>query len=145
MPEWLQHLPAHDLRRENLDAMAILVKDILESGDYSLRDAMTTARALLCTNCRRLNAAPDNVRTVAGSMPIGEGDRFVNSVFNCKGRCCWRCQTALPTQLVCQSGDDHESQDRDCEQAQEWWTGAAARESTIWTRYRPMMRFPANN
>jgi hypothetical protein len=56
---WLQHLPAHDPRRENLDAMAILVKDIIESGDYSLRDAMTTARALLCTNCRRLNAAPE--------------------------------------------------------------------------------------
>lgn len=57
--KWLEHLPAHDPRRENLDAMAILVKDILESGDYSLHDAMTTARALLCTNCRRLNAAPD--------------------------------------------------------------------------------------
>jgi hypothetical protein len=56
---WLQHLPANDPRRENLDAMAILVKDIIESGDYSLRDAMTTARALLCTNCRRLNAAPE--------------------------------------------------------------------------------------
>lgn len=57
--EWLQHLSAHDRRRENLDVMAILAKDILESGDYSLHEAMTTARALLCTNCRRLNAAPD--------------------------------------------------------------------------------------
>lgn len=56
---WLQHLPAHDPRRKNLDAVAILVKDILESGDYSIHDAMTTARALLCTNCRRLNAAPE--------------------------------------------------------------------------------------
>lgn len=56
---WLEHLPAHDPRRENLDATAILVKDIIESGDYSLHDAMTTARALLCTNCRRLNAAPE--------------------------------------------------------------------------------------
>lgn len=57
--KWLQHLPAHDPRRQNLDVMAILAKDILESGDYSLHEAMTTARALLCTNCRRLNAAPD--------------------------------------------------------------------------------------
>lgn len=57
--KWLENLPAHDPQRENLDAIAVLIKDILESGDYSLRDAMTTARALLCTNCRRLNAAPD--------------------------------------------------------------------------------------
>ena len=57
--KWLDHLPAHDPRHENLDVMTILVKDILESGDYSLHDAMTTARALLCTNCRRLKAAPD--------------------------------------------------------------------------------------
>jgi hypothetical protein len=57
--KWLENLPAHDPRRENLDVMAVLIKDIIESGDYSLRDAMTTARALLCTNCRRLNAAPD--------------------------------------------------------------------------------------
>lgn len=57
--KWLEHLPVHDPRRENLDVMAILVKDILESGDYFLHEAMTTARALLCTNCRRLSAAPD--------------------------------------------------------------------------------------
>lgn len=56
---WLQHLPAHDHRRANLNVMEVLVKDILESGDYSVPDAMTTARALLCTNCRRLNAAPE--------------------------------------------------------------------------------------
>lgn len=57
--KWLQHLPAHDHRRANLNVMEVLVKDILESGDYSVPDAMTTARALLCTNCRRLNAAPE--------------------------------------------------------------------------------------
>lgn len=56
---WLQHLPAHDPRRENLNATVFLVRDIIESGDYSLHDATTTARALLCTNCRRLNAAPE--------------------------------------------------------------------------------------
>lgn len=57
--KWSERLPAHDHRRTNLNVMEVLVKDILESGDYSVPDAMTTARALLCTNCRRLNAAPE--------------------------------------------------------------------------------------
>ena len=57
--KWLEQLPVHDPRRESLNVMAGVVKDIVQSGDYSLHDAMTTARALLCTNCRRLNAAPD--------------------------------------------------------------------------------------
>lgn len=57
--KWLEHLPAHDPQRKNLNATKILVKDILDSGDYSEIDSRTTVRALLCTNCRRLDAAPE--------------------------------------------------------------------------------------
>ena len=56
--KWLQHLPAHDRRRENLNITERFVEDLLESGDDYLGHAMANARALLCVNCRRLDAAP---------------------------------------------------------------------------------------
>ncbi len=56
--EWLQHLSAHDRRRENLNITERFVEDLLESGDDLLGHAMANARALLCVNCRRLDAAP---------------------------------------------------------------------------------------
>lgn len=57
--EWLQHLPAHDRRRENLNMTERFVEDLLESRDDLLGHAMANARALLCVNCRRLDAAPE--------------------------------------------------------------------------------------
>lgn len=56
--KWLQHLPAHDLRRENLNITVRFVEGLLESGDDFLGHAMANVRALLCVNCRRLDAAP---------------------------------------------------------------------------------------
>lgn len=57
--KWLEHLPVHDPRFKRLNATEILFKDMLESGAYSGIYVMTTAHALLCTNCRRLDAAPE--------------------------------------------------------------------------------------
>lgn len=57
--KWLEHLPAHDRRRENLNITERFVEDLLESDDDYLDHAMANARALLCVNCRRLNAAPE--------------------------------------------------------------------------------------
>lgn len=56
--KWLQRLPAHDRRRENLNITERFVEDLLESGNDFLGHAMADARALLCVNCRRLDAAP---------------------------------------------------------------------------------------
>lgn len=56
--EWLKQLSVHDSRRGNLTAMQMLMKDLIKTGNCSSAD-MTTARALLCSNCRRLNAAPE--------------------------------------------------------------------------------------
>ncbi|MDA8257742.1 MAG: hypothetical protein M0Z99_19285 [Betaproteobacteria bacterium] len=56
--KWLQHLPADDRRRENLNITERFVENLLESGDEFLGHAMANTRALLCVNCRRLDAAP---------------------------------------------------------------------------------------
>lgn len=57
--KWLEHLPAHDSRRENLSITERFVQDSLESCDDFLDCTMANARALLCVNCRRLDAAPE--------------------------------------------------------------------------------------
>lgn len=53
--KWMEQLIANDPRRQSLSHLASLVKAYLEAEDYSTM-AMTTARALLCVNCRRLDA-----------------------------------------------------------------------------------------
>lgn len=54
--EWLDRVAVADPKRGDLVRMGILVEDLIRSGDHSI-PAMTITRALLCTNCRRLNAA----------------------------------------------------------------------------------------
>jgi hypothetical protein len=54
--DWVEHLPVDDPQRKNLIYLGILADDLVRAGDYS-PNAMTTAQALLCVNCRRLNAA----------------------------------------------------------------------------------------
>lgn len=54
--DWLERVPVADPQRGDLVRMGILVEDLIRAGDHSVA-AMTTTRALLCTNCRRLNAA----------------------------------------------------------------------------------------
>ena len=54
--EWLERVAVADPQRGDLVRMGILVEDLIRSGNQSVA-AMTTTRALLCTNCRRLNAA----------------------------------------------------------------------------------------
>lgn len=58
---WLERMPAADPQREHLIRMGILAEDLIRAGDYSV-DAMTTARALLCANCRRLDASQGKCR-----------------------------------------------------------------------------------
>lgn len=53
---WLERIPANEPKRGHLTGMCILVEDLVNAGDHSMA-AMTTARALLCSNCRRLDAA----------------------------------------------------------------------------------------
>lgn len=53
---WLARIPVAEPKRERLIGMCRLVEDQVRTGDHSPA-TMTTARALLCTNCRRLNAA----------------------------------------------------------------------------------------
>lgn len=53
---WLERIPASEPKRGRLTGMCVLVEDLVSAGDHSLA-AMTTARALLCNNCRRLNAS----------------------------------------------------------------------------------------
>lgn len=57
--KWLECIPVHDHRIKNLNATEVLIQNILESGAYSENYVMTTAHTLLCTNCRRLEAAPE--------------------------------------------------------------------------------------
>lgn len=54
---WLERIPAADAQREHLIRMGILAESLMKTGDYSPA-AMTTARMLLCANCRYLDAAP---------------------------------------------------------------------------------------
>ncbi len=53
---WLERTPVAEPKRGRLIGMCVLVEDLVKAGDHSLA-AMTTARALLCSNCRRLNAS----------------------------------------------------------------------------------------
>lgn len=53
---WLERIPAAEPKRGRLTGMCVLVEDLVRVGDHSVA-AMTTVRALLCSNCRRLNAA----------------------------------------------------------------------------------------
>jgi len=53
---WVERLAVDAPPRKNLIFLGILTDDLVRAGDYSV-DAMTTVRALLCTNCRRLDAA----------------------------------------------------------------------------------------
>lgn len=54
---WLGQIPAADPQREHLIRMGILAEGLMKTGDHSPA-AMTTARMLLCANCRHLDAAP---------------------------------------------------------------------------------------
>jgi hypothetical protein len=53
---WGDQIPVNDPQRQRLTRVGSLAEDLLRNGDYS-STAMTTARALLCVNCRRLNAS----------------------------------------------------------------------------------------
>ena len=53
---WLERIPATEPKRGRVIGMCVLVEDLVRAGDHSVA-AMTTARALLCSNCRRLDAA----------------------------------------------------------------------------------------
>ena len=55
---WLERIPAGDPQREHLIRMGILAENLMKIGDHSPA-AMTTARMLLCANCRYLNAGPE--------------------------------------------------------------------------------------
>jgi hypothetical protein len=54
--KWLEQVSASDPVRGNLILMSAFAEELVKTGDQS-PDAMTTIRALLCSNCRRLNAA----------------------------------------------------------------------------------------
>lgn len=55
---WLERIPAADLRREHLIRMGVLAENLVRAADHSPA-AMTMARALLCANCRRFDAAQE--------------------------------------------------------------------------------------
>lgn len=55
---WLSQIPAADPQREHLIRMGILAENLMKNGDHSPA-AMTTARMLLCANCRYLGAGPE--------------------------------------------------------------------------------------
>ena len=54
--EWVERLPVHDPEREAAIRLAMLTEDLVRTGDRSPR-ALSHVRSLLCSNCRRLNAA----------------------------------------------------------------------------------------
>lgn len=58
---WAKRSAVTDSARGDLVRMSVLAEDLIRAGDHSAA-AMTTARALLCTNCRRLNAADGKCR-----------------------------------------------------------------------------------
>lgn len=55
--KWVEHVEVHDPHRVNLIDLGLLIDDLVRVGDYS-SEAMTDVRVLLCSGCRRLNAAP---------------------------------------------------------------------------------------
>lgn len=54
--KWVESLAVHDPQRVKLIHLGILTDDLVRVGDYSSA-ALTTVRTLLCTHCRRLDAA----------------------------------------------------------------------------------------
>ena len=55
--EWVAGLPGHDLQREAILHLGTLANDLIRDGNAASLLAMTQLRALLCGNCRHLNAA----------------------------------------------------------------------------------------
>ncbi|MDP1612909.1 MAG: hypothetical protein Q8M11_17790 [Sulfuritalea sp.] len=55
---WLEGIPADDPRREHLIRMGVLAENLVRAADHSPA-AMAMARALLCANCRRFDAAQE--------------------------------------------------------------------------------------
>ncbi len=54
--QWLEQFHLPDAQHEKVARLGVLATDLVKRGDFS-SVAMTTARALLCVNCRRLDAA----------------------------------------------------------------------------------------
>lgn len=54
--KWLERIPALDSHRESVLRMGILADDLAMNGTPSAA-AMGALRAMLCANCRRLDAA----------------------------------------------------------------------------------------
>jgi hypothetical protein len=54
--QWVEHIPVHDLQREAILHLGNLAEDLIRNSNTSLL-AMAQLRALLCGNCRHLNAA----------------------------------------------------------------------------------------
>jgi len=52
---WLQEQPRHDQQHERLALAMASIEDFMRKNDYSI-EAKTVGRALMCVNCRRLNA-----------------------------------------------------------------------------------------
>jgi hypothetical protein len=52
----VEHIPVHDLQHEALLHLGNLAEDLIKNCNTSLL-AMAQLRALLCGNCRHLNAA----------------------------------------------------------------------------------------
>lgn len=72
--EWLQRLPAHDPRREDLIRIERLAESLVRNGSDSLL-AMSYMRTMLCTACRRMNTAqgqclgPERCLLLNGASP----------------------------------------------------------------------------
>lgn len=54
--EWLRRLPEDDSQRRHLAQMRSVIGALAKGCDHSVA-AMSTVRAMLCVNCRRLDAA----------------------------------------------------------------------------------------
>ncbi len=53
---WVDRIPLDDPQRQRAARVGSLAEDLLRKEDYSPA-AMTTTRAVICVNCRRLNAS----------------------------------------------------------------------------------------
>lgn len=54
--QWMERLPADDPERRNLVCLRMSLGYLINGGEPSPLD-MSNIRALLCSNCRRINAA----------------------------------------------------------------------------------------
>ena len=54
--EWMAYPPGHDLQSEALLHLGSLADDLIRDGNAASLLAMTQLRALLCGNCRHLDA-----------------------------------------------------------------------------------------